>query len=347
MEEERIIGVVSAKGGVGKTTIVANLAVAMAAVFSKRILAIDVNLDAPNLGLYLDLVNPPVTLLDVLQDKIPVYQSIYAHKTGVDLIPGNLMAREKVSLGNLKEKIKVVAGRYDAIFLDSGPGIGENVREVIEASDELIAVTNPEFLTVTTTYKTVKVAREMEVPIRGVVLNRVEGRRHEMGKEEVENSLHLPVISVVPEDPKIREAANLGMSIVTYSPGSPSSKEFKRLAAGLSGEEYVAGFFARGRKLIQDTLFKKPERRKIREWPYEIVAGEERPRAEEEEFEFAKKIISEYKAERAASKMRVIKAALERLKKNYEEGLLREEAYADLKDKYEKVLKGIEAEIEE
>ncbi len=76
MKKGNIVGVISAKGGVGKTTIVANLGVALVSEFGKKVLAVDGNITAPNLGLYLDIVRPPVTLHDVLKNQISITQSI-------------------------------------------------------------------------------------------------------------------------------------------------------------------------------------------------------------------------------------------------------------------------------
>jgi len=66
MNDGKIIGVISLKGGVGKTTTVANLGASLAKDFNKKVLVVDANFSAPNLGLHLGLVDPKTTIHDVL-----------------------------------------------------------------------------------------------------------------------------------------------------------------------------------------------------------------------------------------------------------------------------------------
>ena len=67
--EGRTIGIISLKGGVGKTTTVANLGAVLAKEFNKKVLVIDANFSAPNLGLHLGIVEPKVTIQDVLLNR--------------------------------------------------------------------------------------------------------------------------------------------------------------------------------------------------------------------------------------------------------------------------------------
>ena len=66
MGSGKIIGIISLKGGVGKTSSVANLGAVLASEFNKKVLVVDANFSAPNLGLHLGLVEPKVTIHDVL-----------------------------------------------------------------------------------------------------------------------------------------------------------------------------------------------------------------------------------------------------------------------------------------
>jgi septum site-determining protein MinD len=162
-----ILGVASAKGGVGKTTIVANLGVALVKEFKRNVLAVDGNITAPNLALYLEMVRPPVTIYDVLKKNIPITHSIFTHNTGLDVVPGSIRELGTIETDNLRHAIRAVSDQYDLVLLDSGPSVGEDMISVLKASDELLIVTVPEFLIVATTYKTVNLARMLGKPIRG------------------------------------------------------------------------------------------------------------------------------------------------------------------------------------
>jgi MinD-like ATPase involved in chromosome partitioning or flagellar assembly len=374
-----ILGIVSAKGGVGKTTAVANLGVALAKEFKRRVLAVDGNITAPNLALYLEMVRPPVTIFDVLEKNIPITHAIFSHNSGLDVVPGSIRELDTINTDNLGYAIQTVSEQYDMVLLDSSPSVGTDVISVLKASDELLIVTVPEFLIVATTYKTVNLARTLGKPIRGIILNKVRGKKYEMTKEEVEETVGLPVIGVIQEDSKIRESVNHGLSVVEQYPKSKPSRQFKTLAANLVGEEYVAGFFAKVNMLIslwKDILFEKEET-KIEQWQRrgeEVWAGRVSPqmplRGMEEPIEISAppELKPEYEPEialrpemeiRPASRPepivrpkrrpepepivqpepKSIEAAIERLSKNYKDGLLAEPVYKDLKVKYKEELK--------
>ena len=72
----RVIGIISIKGGVGKTTTAVNLATVLANDFNKKVLLVDANYYAPNLNFHLGILDPINTLTDVLQDKIKIFDFV-------------------------------------------------------------------------------------------------------------------------------------------------------------------------------------------------------------------------------------------------------------------------------
>src|SRR3989338_2648336 len=96
---KKVIGIISLKGGVGKTSSVANLGAALAG-FGKKVLVVDANFS----GLHLGLPNPESTLHDVLLNRASINEAIYEHGAGFHLIPGAYISR-KVNHFGLKEKI--------------------------------------------------------------------------------------------------------------------------------------------------------------------------------------------------------------------------------------------------
>ena len=73
----KIIGIISIKGGVGKTSVVIALGAAMANEFDKKVLLVDGNFSAPNLALHLGLINPEITLHHVLNNRANAENAIY------------------------------------------------------------------------------------------------------------------------------------------------------------------------------------------------------------------------------------------------------------------------------
>jgi flagellar biosynthesis protein FlhG len=93
------------------------------------------------------------------------YTNILQHK----IIPSSLSIKELTNFNTKKlpEIAKKIEERYDYVIFDSAAGFGEEVIAVLEASDEIIIVTNPEMPAVTDALKAVKVAREMGKEVNG------------------------------------------------------------------------------------------------------------------------------------------------------------------------------------
>ena len=89
----RIIGVVSGKGGVGKTTMVANVGTALAKM-GKDVIVLDANLTTPSLGMHLGLPLYPVTIHDVLKGRASIKDAIYVHDSGLKIIPAGISLRD-------------------------------------------------------------------------------------------------------------------------------------------------------------------------------------------------------------------------------------------------------------
>lgn len=374
MAKGNILGVVSAKGGVGKTTIVANLGVALTKEFKRTVLAVDGNITAPNLALYLEIVRPPVTIHDVLKDDIPISHAILTHSTGLDVVPGSIRELKSIDTSGINSAIRSVSENYDIVLLDSGPSVGEDVISVLETSDELLIVTVPEFLIVATTYKTINLAKKLGKPIRGIILNMIRGEKYEMSKDDVEECVGLPVIGMIREDNKIRESQNHGLSVVEQYPKSRSSNEFKTISAGLIGEEYISGFVAKAKQLLsvwRDLLFEKEEpkiagwKKKSEDlWAHDIKKSVVEKKSKPKIVEPAPKVrtvpitapepVTEFEPElepepeivpepetlhkfpkyKVRKRIESLEIAIDKLRKNYVDGLMTEPVYKDLKEKY-------------
>src|SRR3972149_10622941 len=89
----RIIGIISGKGGVGKTTTVSNLGTALVDMV-KKVIILDANVTTPNLSLHLGIPFYPITLHDVIKRKAPIEKAIYNHVSGLKIIPASLAASE-------------------------------------------------------------------------------------------------------------------------------------------------------------------------------------------------------------------------------------------------------------
>ncbi len=234
----KTIGIIAIKGGVGKTTTVSNLGAVMANEFGKKVLIVDANFSAPNLGLHLGIVNPDTTIHDVLDNRKPITSAIYEHEYGFHIIPAALMPKKKIDPYNLKKKLEPLKQYYDVILLDSSPSLNEEILATMVAADDLYVVTTPDYPTLSCTMHAAKVAKQKNISITGLILNKVRNKKFELSISDIENATKVPVVGVVPDDIKVLEALAITTPAVLHKPKSDAAVEYKKLAAAMIGEEY-------------------------------------------------------------------------------------------------------------
>jgi len=232
----KVIGVVSLKGGVGKTSTVVALGDAIAD-FGKRVLLIDANFSAPNLGLHLNIINPEKTIHHVLARQANLADAIHELEK-FDLMPASLFEKMNVNFMKLKDYVQMLKKKYDYILIDSSPSLGEETLSAMLASDQLLVITTPDYSTLGTTIKAVKLAKQRGTPISGLVLNKVHNKNFELSTKEIEDTSGVPVMAVIPHDLNVMKAQSLFMPSTSLNPHSEGSHEFRKLAATLIGEKY-------------------------------------------------------------------------------------------------------------
>ena len=226
----------SLKGGVGKTSVVAALGAAIAG-FGKKVLLIDGNFSAPNLGIHFNLINPEVTLHDVLTRRKNIKDAIYAVGE-LDILPSSIFNDDQIAPLRLKEKIKFLKKKYDVIIIDSAPSLGDDGLATLFASDEIFFVINPDHSSLSNTLKTINRANQRGATINGLILNKVHDRDFELTLEEIESTTNIPVMAVIPFEIDVMEAQSKFVPSVHHKPKSRGSKEYKKLASTLIGEKY-------------------------------------------------------------------------------------------------------------
>ncbi len=232
----KTIGIVSLKGGVGKTSVVAALGGAFSRL-GKKVLLVDGSLSSPNLGLHLNIVDPEKTLHDVLNRTASVKDAIYPYNN-FDVLPASIFGNLEVNPLKLKDHLKSIKKNYDVIVLDSSPNLDDETLAVILASDEVLVVTTPDYPTMSTSLKAAKLAKQRGVPISGLILNKMYKKDFELSLDEIEKTLEIPVLAIIPHDLNVLRALSNMEPSTTYKPDSKGSEELMKLAASLTGEKY-------------------------------------------------------------------------------------------------------------
>lgn len=236
----RIIGVVSGKGGVGKTTIVMNLGAELASKFKKDVLLVDCNITTSHLSMSLGMHFVPITLNQVLKGDAHIENAVYTHPTGMKIIPASLGTKdvEGIDVANVKKHIKHLLGKVDIILLDAAPGLGKESQLTLNVSDEILFVTIPYVPAVMDIIRTKEMIKGEKLKL-GVVLNMVTNERHELSKREIEQLTEMPVIASIPYDKNVLKSLAAKQPVITFNPGARASREFSRLASEITGEAPV------------------------------------------------------------------------------------------------------------
>jgi len=232
---DKVIGVISLKGGVGKTSSTIALGSALSEL-GKKVLLIDGNFTSPHLGAHVGLNNPDLTLQHVLNGQANMDDAVYDTGYGFDMIPGGVIGG-KINPFKLFDKLRDIRRKYDVILIDSSPNLNEEMLATIIASDELLVVTTPDLVTLSSTVRAIKLAKDRKTHISGIILNKVYGKDFEVNIDQIEEAAGTSVLAVLPHE--ICALESLAQKTPwTMNKKSKAAIEYKKLAAALVGEKY-------------------------------------------------------------------------------------------------------------
>ncbi|MBS3815157.1 MAG: cell division ATPase MinD [Hadesarchaea archaeon] len=234
----RIINFASGKGGTGKTTVTANVAVA-ASQMGKNICVLDADVPMANLSLVYGFDDLDITLHEILAGENDLDEAIYSGPGGVKAVPSGMSLNgvRKANLQNLKSVVEELSEEFEIILIDCPSGLGEEAVSALQIADELVLVTMPEITCLSDALKTKIVSERFGADVLGVVISRAMEEDLDVPEEEVKEMLELPVLGTIPEDPEIRESTTYGEPVVLRKPDSPSGKALIELASNLFEEK--------------------------------------------------------------------------------------------------------------
>jgi septum site-determining protein MinD len=239
----RIYTITSGKGGVGKTTATANLAVALA-LRGQRVVAIDADIGLRNLDVVMGLENRIVyDLVDVIEGRCRLRQAMVRDKRMPDLflLPA-AQTRDKTAVQpeQMVEVCTTLRPDFDFVLIDSPAGIEQGFRNAIAPADEAIVVTTPEVSAVRDADRIIGLIEAAEKESMRLVINRLRPdmvRREDMlSIDDVLDILAVDLLGIVPEDEQVIVATNRGQPLALDG-RTPAGKAFNNIAARMMGEE--------------------------------------------------------------------------------------------------------------
>jgi septum site-determining protein MinD len=260
----KVITVTSGKGGVGKTTMTANLAAALAAEGDK-VICIDGDIGLRNLDVVLGLENRIVyDLVDVVEGRCRLRQAMIRDKRLPELflIPA-AQTRDKsaVTPSDMVRLCEELRPDFDWILIDSPAGIERGFRNAIAPADIAVVITNPEVSAVRDADRIIGLIEAEEKGPARLVINRIKPemvRRGEMlNIDDVLELLAVELIGVIPDDEAVITSTNRGLPI-SLDGKSRAGQAFRNIAKRIRGDQVPfldlddhGGFFGRLARLIR------------------------------------------------------------------------------------------------
>lgn len=240
-DQGRQITVFSPKGGVGKTTMAVNLALALRRT-GNEVCLVDLDLGFGDVAITLQLF-PARTLADAIPleaglDIESLEALLTPHREGIQTLvaPVQPDAKDAIPASLVGKVLRLLRSRFDYVVVDTAPSFDEHVLQAIDETDQLILVTTLDVPTL----KNVKIAVEtldlLNFPKerRRLVLNRADDKVG-LTADKVESTLGMPIAASVPTSPQVASATNAGEPILTAHPRHVVSKAIAALAADIEG----------------------------------------------------------------------------------------------------------------
>lgn len=238
-----VITVSSGKGGVGKTTTTANLAVALASL-GYKVVCIDADIGLRNLDVVMGLENRIVyDLVDVIEGRCRLRQAMIRDKRSPELflIPA-AQTRDKsaVSPSDMVRLCDELRPDFDYILIDSPAGIERGFRNAMAPADTILVVTNPEVSAVRDADRIIGLIEAEEKGPARLIINRLNPamvkRGDMLAPEDVLELLAVELIGIVPEDDSVITSTNRGQPIA-FDQKTQAGQAFLNIARRIKGEK--------------------------------------------------------------------------------------------------------------
>lgn len=246
----RIIAVSSGKGGVGKTSLVVNMGIALRQT-GKKVLIMDADLGLANVDIMLGIA-PRYTLFDVLEGHKTLQEVMITGVEGILLIPGcsGLFAMENVSRlqkQNLLRAMGSCIDEMDYILIDTGAGISDVVLGFIAAAGDAVVVITPEPTSITDGYTMIKIMSQFKLHQKVYLVVNMAASPDEVeesfNKIETVAGKYLEIeivrLGAMFHDDIVKKSIIAMTPFMISYPDSQAGRDVRQIAENLSANKYV------------------------------------------------------------------------------------------------------------
>jgi Flp pilus assembly CpaE family ATPase len=237
VRDGKVVTVLAAKGGCGKTTLATNLGIVLSRHERHRVCVMDLDLAFGDLGITLRLT-PVRTVVDALPmaghlDATGAASLLTSYRPGLDMLlapvaPGDA---EKVPPSLVGELLSVLRGMFDYVVVDTPPQLSEHVLTALDASAHHVLLATPDVPALKNLRLTLDILDVLSYPreIRAIVLNRSDAKVGLTAKD-AEQAARCPIAGYIPSSRAVPTSINEGVPITQADPGHPVSQGITRFA---------------------------------------------------------------------------------------------------------------------
>jgi pilus assembly protein CpaE len=235
-----VVAVMSSKGGVGKSTLAANLAVALRQLDSGRVALVDGDLYFGDIALLLN-IKPERTIyeLNTALDAEVADRFLLPHASGVEVLaaPVRTEQAEEIGADRFRSILSVLQDLYEFVVVDATVSSLETMLATLDVADVVLAVSTLDVVCLKDVAQLLEMLAKLRFPPHNILMvgNRYD-ERISVAQKDAERALGRPFTMVLPRDDRVVAAANRGVPLLLSEPGAPFSQRVVALARTLRAQ---------------------------------------------------------------------------------------------------------------